>query len=51
MYARVSVVNKEWLDVRRREAGLSLADIVDALITDAREANVTFRAHPPQVVR
>jgi hypothetical protein len=51
VHLRVSVANKEWLAAVSRDAGLSAAQGLDALLTEARESGVSLRAITGQVIR
>jgi hypothetical protein len=51
MHVRVQQVNKDWLAAVAREAGLSAAQGLDALLTEARESGVSLRAITGQVIR
>ena len=51
MHVRVQQVNKEWLAAVARDAGLSAAQGLDALLTEARESGVSLRAVTGQVIR
>jgi len=51
IYARVPVADKEWLEARAADAGISLRDALHALIVDARDSDVRFEPSPPKVIR
>ena len=51
IHCRVNLVNKEWLAAVSRDAGLSTAQGLDALLAEARQAGVSLRAVTGQVIR
>ena len=50
LYVQISPANKAWLRAVSRDAGLSDARALDAILDEARQRNWTLREHPAQVV-
>lgn len=50
LYVQIAQANKDWLRAVSRDAGLSDARALDAILDEARKRNWTLREHPAQVV-
>jgi hypothetical protein len=51
IHPRIRPVNREWLATVCREAGLSVSEGLDAILTESREAGVSLRVMTGQVIR
>ena len=51
IHPRVTLANHDWLLAKCREAGLSLSEGLNAILSEAREAGVSLRAMTGQVIR
>lgn len=51
LYVRLNRANKDWLAARARDAGLSSAAALDAILAEARARDWTLRPNPAQVIQ